>query len=101
VWYYQHEYMPPPHFEGERAREFTIVSARYVPIGESQVMGGVDVTDIVQSNVIDGHLDMIVSNDELGGDPSPGRPKQLVIEWRRGVRKFATTFQEDNEATLP
>jgi hypothetical protein len=101
VWYYQHEDMPPPHFEGERAREFKIVSARYVPTGESQVMGGVDVTDTVQSNVIGGHLDMIVSNDELGGDPSPGRPKQLVIEWRWGVRKFTTTFQEGNEATLP
>jgi hypothetical protein len=80
---------------------FELIDARYVPKGESHVMGGVVVTDIVASKIVDGHLDMLVSNEELGGDPGPNVPKELVVEWRRDVRKFITTFDEGNRATLP
>jgi hypothetical protein len=43
--------------------------------------GDSDVTEAVRSHIVDGAIDLLVTNDALGGDPMPGKIKALRIEY--------------------
>jgi len=82
------------------AGALVINKATYRPVDHS-VQVTADATDIARGRIVDGRLDMTVSNDALGGDPAPNCPKELVIDWRRdGGPPHTTIVNEGNAFTL-
>jgi hypothetical protein len=78
-------------------RGLTIVSAQY---GEGY--DRTDVTSRLRSMVRNGRLSIRVSNDTMGGDPAPGRPKILWVTYYAGGRgQQQTKVYEKQQLTLP
>ena len=95
--------IPSPSFEPvgspipSMAQEDLIVdSARY---GAEDQWN--DVTELLQSKVSAGRLELDVSNDSLGGDPTRGVHKTLVVEYSyRGI-EHRTEIPEHRKLSLP
>ncbi len=80
------------------APEFAIQRATYEAIeGE----GKADVTDKVKAMVKEGRLVVEVSNDALGGDPAPQRPKRLKLEYTLGGKALVLNVNEGQTLAIP
>jgi hypothetical protein len=53
-----------------------------------------DVTDIIENNVVEDHLEMRVDNSTLGGDPAPGVVKTLEIYYNYNGIKNCVSARE-------
>ena len=60
-----------------------------------------DVTELIASKSASGHLRIRVTNDNLGGDPSPGLVKDLTIVYSYGGVTSTATTRENEELSLP
>jgi len=70
------------------SRELTILKATYTARDGA---GAVDVTEKVSRLIENGALNIEVAPTTLGGDPTPGRVKELVVEYElNGVRGSAS-----------
>lgn len=75
----------------------TIVSAQY---GEGA--DRIDVTSRLRSMVRNGRISIRVTNDAMGSDPAPGRPKILWVTYHVGGRgQQQTKVYEKQQLTLP
>ena len=64
--------------------------------------GGKDVTELVQKMVSkDGTLNFNVSNATMGGDPTPMRYKQLVMDYEFDGKPFHGVYAEHAEISIP
>jgi hypothetical protein len=60
------------------------------------------VTERIRASIADGWLRIRADNVTLGGDPCPGTPKILTIEYQLdGDESITDTFAEDSEVNLP
>lgn len=79
-------------------------SSAWKIIGEDAAGGdqknGKDVTEAVRSQVRDDKLDMKVSVRTLGGDPFPGVPKALVIQYELAGKPGKVTRAEEEPLKL-
>jgi len=97
--------VPPSRFlawrtsRQNRRHPVVVLGAMYEPIDDSG--GGADVTDLVSAHILAGRLDMLVSNELLGGDPTPAKPKKLVVRYQCGKKEMQTVIDEGNRVTLP
>lgn len=62
---------------------------------------GRDVTKHLQPRIIDGVLNIQVENGNLGGDPTPMRVKELVIDFTYNGKRQQETFAEHNTVIIP
>jgi hypothetical protein len=60
-----------------------------------------NVTEILKSMISENRLIAKVTNAALGGDPSPGKRKNLVIRYSIGSREYVRHFPEDDDVDLP
>jgi hypothetical protein len=60
-----------------------------------------DVTDSLNKLVSDGRLDIVVNNETMGEDPSPGRLKLLTVEYAADGAKHTNSFLEGTHIVLP
>ena len=60
----------------------------------------VDVTARLNSQIQNGRLDTIVSNQTMGGDPSPNQQKTLSIEYTRNNRREQRDVREGDRLQL-
>jgi len=87
---------------GDRDRDrndgnaFRIVRAYYGVQGRT-----VNVTDLLRSRVRDGMLNLVVTNNALGGDPAVGADKILIVIYRHQGKEAATFGREGNTLTIP
>jgi len=88
---------PPP--APAEPSDLVIHSAWYRPSDLSSQ--GKDVTETVRSKIVNGSLDMVVSNTELGGDPAENHVKELCVDWSAYHRRSSVTIGEENSLTLP
>lgn len=56
-----------------------IIAAHYGP--KDEPMTGRDVTSLVQQVAQRNSLEILVSNETLGGDPAPGQGKRLAVTY--------------------
>ncbi|MBR6075003.1 MAG: hypothetical protein IKP87_06840, partial [Victivallales bacterium] len=64
--------------------------------------GGKDVTELLQKLVSkDGTLDVAVTNASLGGDPTPMRYKQLVMDYEFDGKPVHAVYPEHAEISIP
>jgi hypothetical protein len=75
---------------------FRIVRAYYGVQGRT-----VNVTDLLRSRVRDGMLNLVVTNNALGGDPAVGADKILIVIYRYQGNEAATFVSEGNTLTIP
>ena len=80
----------------DAAADLVICTATY---GAQDKMN--DVTQILASNVKDGKLELLVSNDNLGGDPIPRVAKKLRVEYICAGKQHSTTVDEGETLSLP
>ena len=84
---------------GQKAVKVEIVKAQYGAEGNFK-----DVTQVLRQHVIDVPIIILPSpnyNASLGGDPVPGTPKMLKIEYRIDGRAGSHTFSENEKIVLP
>lgn len=79
----------------EDEKEFHIRSAFY-GTGDSVI----DVTDVLRVKVADNQLNVVANND-LAGDPCPGKPKILTINFMHQGKSRKKTSREGERAILP
>jgi hypothetical protein len=60
-----------------------------------------DVTEHLRRRSRDGVLTLLVTNNELGGDPVPGADKILIVVYRFRGQETATAAREGNTLTIP
>jgi hypothetical protein len=60
-----------------------------------------NVTEQLRRRSRDGALTLLVSNNELGGDPVPGADKILIVVYRFRGQETATAVREGNTLTIP
>jgi hypothetical protein len=60
-----------------------------------------NVTDVLRRRSRDGVLTLVVSNNELGGDPVPGADKVLIVVYRFRGQETATAIREGYTLTIP
>jgi hypothetical protein len=60
----------------------------------------VDVTALLNSQIQNGRLDTIVSNQTMGGDPSPNQQKTLSVEYTRNNRREQRDVREGDRLQL-
>jgi hypothetical protein len=75
-----------------KARDVKVRSAQY---------GGTDVTSVVAAKVLNGRLDFVVTNAELGGDPAVGVAKRLVLDYALDGRQETVTVDENARVEIP
>lgn len=63
--------------------------------------GGRDVTERLRAQIKDGFIAMEASNSNLGGDPTPMRVKQLVVDYRVDGKTFSKVIPEHAYFELP
>ena len=64
--------------------------------------GGKDVTELIQKLVAkDGTLNFAANNATMGGDPTPMRYKQLVIDYTFDGKPFHAVHAENSEISIP
>jgi len=61
----------------------------------------VNVTDLLRSRQQGDSLSFVVTNGALGGDPSPGYDKVLIVVYRYQGTETATAVREGNTLTIP
>lgn len=72
-----------------------ILSARY---GTADTH--IDVTDKLTGMIKDGELNVAVLNENLGGDPAPGKRKSLIVSYRFLGQEASTEVKEGNVLKL-
>jgi hypothetical protein len=60
-----------------------------------------NVTEQLRRRSRDGALTLLVSNNELGGDPVPGADKILIVIYRFRGQETAAAVREGNTLTIP
>jgi hypothetical protein len=60
-----------------------------------------DVTEVLRRRSRDGVLALVVSNNELGGDPVPGADKILIVVYKYRGQETATAIREGYTLTIP
>lgn len=80
-------YCPPHHGAGQ----LEIIRALYGSGGRYRI-----VTGDVQNHVRNNNINMLVSNENLGGDPTPNRKKEFVVIYRKQGREYGAHLQEGN-----
>ena len=80
-------YSPPHHGAGQ----LEIIRALYGSSGKYRI-----VTGDVQNHVRDNNINMLVSNENLGGDPAPNRKKEFLVIYRKQGREYGAHLQEGN-----
>lgn len=80
----------------DSAADLAICTATYGAQDE-----GKDVTRILASRVKDGKLELLVSNENLGGDPVPGVVKKLQVEYLFAGKQHSATADEGETLSLP
>ena len=78
-------YQPPHHGDGK----LEIIRALYGSGGRYRI-----VTGDVQNHVRQNNINMLVSNDNLGGDPTPNREKEFLVIYRKQGREYGAHLQE-------
>lgn len=78
-------YRPPHHGAGP----LEIIRALYGSGGRYRI-----VTGDVQNHVRHDNINMLVSNENLGGDPTPNREKEFIVIYRKQGREYGTHLQE-------
>lgn len=78
------------------SRGFKLLAATYGAESEQQ-----DVTAIVANKISQGRLSLSASNNELGGDPAPGKTKQLQLKLLIDGREVERSFREGETVSLP
>ena len=64
--------------------------------------GGKDVTELVQKMVMkDGTLNFTANNATMGGDPTPMRYKQLVMDYEFDSKPVHAVYAENSEVSIP
>jgi len=76
--------------------DLRVISARYGSGGRVA-----DVTGRLQGMVNNGILRVRVDNDSMGGDPAPGQPKQLNLQYLYQGRQRSMTVREGNYVQIP
>ena len=61
----------------------------------------VNVTELLRSRIRDGQISFVVTNSALGGDPSAGSDKVLVVIYRYQGRETAAIVREGNTLSIP
>jgi hypothetical protein len=80
----------------DAAAELTISAATYGAQDKTN-----DVTQILASQAKDGKLELLVSNDNLGGDPIPGVVKKLRVKYIYTGKQHSVTVDERETLSLP
>ena len=78
-------YQPPHHGTGK----LEIIRALYGAEGKYRIVTG-DVQNHVQHN----NINMLVSNENLGGDPSPNHEKEFIVIYQKQGREYGTHLHE-------
>ncbi len=78
-------YRPPSHGTGR----LEIIRALYGAAGRYRI-----VTGDVQNHVRNNNINMLVSNENLGGDPAPNREKEFIVIYRKQGREYGAHLQE-------
>ncbi len=78
-------YRPPHHGAGR----LEIIRALYGAGGKYRIVTG-DVQNHVQHN----NINMLVSNENLGGDPAPNLEKELIVIYRKQGREYGAHLHE-------
>ena len=78
-------YQPPHHGAGK----LEIIRALYGADGKYRIVTG-DVQNHVHSN----NINMLVSNENLGGDPSPNHEKEFIVIYQKQGREYGTHLHE-------
>jgi hypothetical protein len=80
-------YRPPHHGAGQ----LEIIRALYGSGGRYRI-----VTGDVQNHVRQDNINMLVSNENLGGDPTPNKKKEFIVIYRKQGREYGAHLQEGN-----
>jgi len=80
-------YRPPHHGAGQ----LEIIRALYGSGGKYRI-----VTGDVQNHVTNNNINMLVSNENLGGDPTPNREKEFIVIYRKQGREYGAHLHEGN-----
>ena len=51
---------------------------------------------IIKKHVRNNNINMLVSNETLGGDPSPNQKKEFMVIYRKQGREYGAHLQEGN-----
>ncbi len=78
-------YRPPHHGAGD----LEIIRALYGSGGKYRI-----VTGDIQNHVHHNNINMLVSNENLGGDPAPNRKKELLVIYRKQGREYGAHLEE-------
>ncbi|MCF8128591.1 MAG: hypothetical protein K9N10_08750 [Deltaproteobacteria bacterium] len=78
-------YRPPHHGAGD----LEIIRGLYGAGGKYRI-----VTGDIQNHVHNNNINMLVSNENLGGDPAPNRKKELVVIYRKQGREYGAHLEE-------
>lgn len=74
----------------------TILSARY-----GAKNGWMEVAPLLRAKIEDGKLQVSATNEELGGDPTPGVVKKLEVTYSQDGRTYSKTVSESKILSLP
>jgi Domain of unknown function (DUF3395) len=83
---------------GGAGNPLRIMSANYVPLVGA---GGRNVTSRLQSMVRNNRLNIIADNQTMGGDPAPGRPKKLTVNYQYQGRVNNVDVGENGRLSIP
>jgi hypothetical protein len=78
-------YRPPHHGAGD----LEIIRGLYGAAGKYRI-----VTGDIQNHVHNNNINMLVSNENLGGDPAPNRKKELLVIYRKQGREYGAHLEE-------
>ncbi len=78
-------YRPPHHGAGD----LEIIRALYGAEGKYRI-----VTGDVQNHVTHNNINMLVSNENLGGDPAPNHKKEFLVIYRKEGREYGAHLEE-------
>ncbi|MBI5304629.1 MAG: DUF3395 domain-containing protein [Chloroflexi bacterium] len=76
--------------------DLAILSAKY---GANN--GWMDVAPVLRAKIKDGKLQISVTNEELGGDPTPGVVKKLEVTYVYRGQTYSKTIPETEMLSLP
>ena len=83
-------------YRGRDRGDFSVIMGFYGVQGRT-----VNVTDLLQSMVRHGGLEIRVNNGSLGGDPAPGADKVLIVIYQFRGSEQATAVREGNVLSIP
>jgi len=83
---------------GVTSSKIEVGHAEYAAVDGST---SVDVTEKIATMAKSGHLDVMVNNDAMGGDPAPFHVKELRIDYTLNGEPGHTVVHENDKLTLP